>query len=346
MSRKVRILSLDGGGIRGILPGYILADLEARLRVRTGDDRRLADFFELFAGTSTGGILACGYLAPDSHRRPRYTAQDMLDVYCRRGRDIFRESFRHRLKSLWGLIDTKYPATGLEEILADVFGDARLRDLLRPCLITTYDLERRQATLFNKTDAASEARNFLLREVARATSAAPPYFRPALLRWGTAPHAMIDGAVFANNPAMCAFSEARGMDFAALINDPTLPSRPVAGDMMILSIGTGETTIRAMGPHHTNRGILGWLVPLLEIMMSGVAETVDFELKQIFDTTPDAANYIRLEPPLGSASAAMDDTSDRNLRALTAAGRDFVTSNDATMNDIVDRLIAFGDPHE
>ena len=124
-----RILSIDGGGIRGIIPGRVLVALEQKLQSASNDNNaRIADYFDLIAGTSTGGILACLYLCPqsDQRKRPKYTAQDAVDLYLEKGDEIFDIPIWHRLRSADGLRDEKYPADGLEEALDDYLGDLKL----------------------------------------------------------------------------------------------------------------------------------------------------------------------------------------------------------------------------
>lgn len=343
MPRKIRILSLDGGGIRGILPGVILTDLEDRLRRKTTPDRRLADFFDLIAGTSTGGILACGYLTPDETGRPRYTTHDMLKVYRDRGGEIFHVSPVQMFKSIHGLIDERYSADNLERTLAEYFGEVTLRDLLKPCLITAYDIEHRRTKFFNQTDGTSRGRNFLLREVARATSAAPTFFEASRIHSDQGiPYAMIDGAIFANNPAMCAYSEARTLDFPRALSDPSLPSYPTARQMTIVSIGTGEVKKPYAFEDVKDWGTVRWVPSMLEIMMSGVAEVIDYHLQQLFDAAGCPAHYIRLAPELVLASDEMDDTSRENLTALEEDGRRFIANHQDQLEAIADDLIAFG----
>src|SRR3954463_2427276 len=123
-SQKFRVLSIDGGGIRGIIPGQILVNLERYLQAQSGNTAlRIADCFDLIAGTSTGGILTCLYLLPDSvgprpagtKPRPRFSAKDAVDLYLNYGDDIFQVPLFQRLRSLGGLADEKYSATVLEK---------------------------------------------------------------------------------------------------------------------------------------------------------------------------------------------------------------------------------------
>jgi len=335
---KIKILSIDGGGIRGIIPAVILNAIEERIRTRVGDDARLADFVHLVAGTSTGGIIACGMLIPtsDTSKRPRYTMAEVLDIYMERGQEIFDRSALHQFRTLGGLTDEKYEAHGLENALEEKFGGTLLSQLLRPCLITAYDIRYRKTVFFgsHKTDGgANKGRDFLVQDVARATSAAPTYFEAAnIASVAGVHHALVDGGVFANNPAMCAYAEARGMDFGTV-------KRPTAKDMFMLSIGTGNVKKPFPYAKAKDYGMVEWVQPVLDIMMSGNSETVSYQLKLLFDAGDNAEGQIRIEPELHNACAEMDDASPENLAALKEAGIKYVTENSALLDRIVNELI-------
>src|SRR5690606_28908795 len=108
---KIRILSIDGGGIRGIIPGTILEVLEEKIQAHTQNpNARLVDYFDFISGTSTGGILVCGMLAPasDDPQRPRYFLKDIVARFHQKGGEIFRKNLLHKVRNLWGLRDEKY----------------------------------------------------------------------------------------------------------------------------------------------------------------------------------------------------------------------------------------------
>lgn len=133
--KKVRILSIDGGGIRGILPGIVLNQLEKKLQKKVKDPNlRLSDMFDFMAGTSTGGILTLAYLTPNESNRPKLTAMEAVNLYLDRGDEIFDASLWQRIKSGKGITDEKYDASELEEALDDIFGEIKLSQLLKPCL--------------------------------------------------------------------------------------------------------------------------------------------------------------------------------------------------------------------
>jgi patatin-like phospholipase/acyl hydrolase len=309
----MRILSIDGGGIRGIIPGQILIALEKHLKTRSGDPTaRIGDYFDLIAGTSTGGILTCLYLCPDPERpgRPRFSAEDAVALYFERGAKIFEIPIWHKIASAGGVADEKYPANGLEDAARDYLGELKLSELIRPCLVTAYDITRRRTFFFTQHDARrTDSRNFLVRDVARATSAAPTFFECARVTSVTGVgYPMIDGGIFANNPTLCAYAEARTMGC------------PTAKDMSILSIGTGDSQKRYDYDSAKDWGALGWIRPVLDIMMSGVAETVDYQLRQMFRAVGAPERYLRIQAELRGEHADMDNAEPQNLAYLKELG--------------------------
>jgi len=343
--KKVTILSIDGGGIRGILPGVILAYIEEQLQERTNNpDARLSDYFDLLAGTSTGGILTCMYITPDENGKPKFSAQDAVDLYLKNGQEIFSIPLGRKILNLFGLFEAKYPVRNIEKILSDYLKDTKLSDALKPCLITSYEIFQRKTIFFNKIDTTkSETRDFRLRDIARSTSAAPTYFKPAQIHstYGN-PLYLVDGGMFANNPSMCAYAEARTIKFSSIPACNEKPDYPNATEMIMISIGTGSQGDSYPYSKAKKWGIVGWLIPLINILMSGNSETVHYELKQMFGAVDptNLANYFRLEPTVGTASSAMDLATPENMHALEEAGKTFVSNHTDKLDKIVELLIA------
>jgi patatin-like phospholipase/acyl hydrolase len=333
-----RILSIDGGGIRGILPGQILVHLESYLQTQSGNPSlRLADCFDLIAGTSTGGILTCIYLLPDlssrpvnGKHRPKFSAQDAVDLYLNYGDDIFTVPLFKRIASLGGLTDERYPSTVIEKTLSQYFGDTRLSQLIRDCAITSYDIAEREVVVFNSRDNREGKRpdkEFFVRDVARATSAAPTYFEPAnIIAGDRSVRPLIDGGVFANNPSLCAYAElatsAKGIE-----------------DVALLSIGTGGVEKSFSYSETKNWGALGWVKPLIDITLSGVAEAVDFQLGKLYEAAGRSKQYVRINPKLGAnTSADLDNATIPNMRRLREDG-------DKAYADNAQRLEAFANEY-
>jgi hypothetical protein len=204
-SRPVRVLCIDGGGIRGILATMVLAELERRT------DKPIADMFDLIAGTSTGSLVALGLTVPGDDGRPRFTARQVMKLYEVFGPKVFSRSVWHQIRAVGNLADGKYPAAGLENMLSELFGGARLKDSLVDVLVPSYEIERRIPYFFKSWRALeNESYDFAMAQVVRAGTAAPTYFEPAHIPAdGDDYYALVDGAVVAYNPGLCAYVEAR-----------------------------------------------------------------------------------------------------------------------------------------
>lgn len=343
--KKIRILSIDGGGIRGILPGTILTYLEKKLKEETGDNNStIGKYFDLIVGTSTGGILSLIYLCPNKNKDYQYSADEALNIYMERGNEIFDVSLWKRLESVGGLLDEKYNETALKKALRDYLDNKKLNQALKPCLITSYDILNRKAHFFNSINARhSKVHDFFLRDVGRATSAAPSYFEPCQIEsiYGTS-YDLIDGGVFANNPALCAYAEARTTTFSKALNDDEKPNYPSAKDMLIVSLGTGTMQKPYSYEEFKDASKLKWAQPIISIMMSGNSETVDYQLRQIYASlsTMNKQDYYRIQPKLIKADNAMDNAKPENLKALHEDGLSAVERYKDTLDIITTKLIA------
>jgi patatin-like phospholipase/acyl hydrolase len=305
----VKVLAIDGGGIRGLIPALVLAELERRC------ERPAADMFDLIAGTSTGGILACGLTRPGPDGRPRFSARELADLYDVEGPKVFHRSLLKRILSVEGWIDERYDDAGLMDALGRYFGDARLRDALTDVLITAYDIHDRCAFFFRSSRARTDPEyDFSMVEAARATSGAPTYFEPFEVTdaGGARTYPLIDGGVFAVNPAMVAYAEVTELD-------------------LLVSLGTGS----AQHPLDVGRvrgwGQLEWARSLIDVVFDGVADTIEFELKTLLGD-----RYVRMQTSLAGANESLDDASEDNLRALRGLAERLIEARSAEL----DRLCA------
>ena len=165
MTPPYRVLAIDGGGIRGLIPALVLDRIEQRV------GRPIAECFDLIAGTSTGGILAVG-LSCAGDDRPRWSAADLVALYETEGPRIFDRSLVKTLTSVFGIEDEKYSRENLEEPLDRYLGAARLRDALTELLVPAYETERRFPYFFRRTAArADPAHDFAVSDVASAHAA-------------------------------------------------------------------------------------------------------------------------------------------------------------------------------
>lgn len=245
----------------------------------------------MFAGTSTGGILALGLAAGLSPAQIR-------DLYVVNGKTIFDSSWAHDVVEVGGLAGAKYDNENLKRILQDTFGAKKLQDLGARVLVPSFRLDNQEADPAKRTWSAKFFHNFpgpdsdgdcLLVDVAMATSAAPTYF-PSYNEY-------IDGGVIANNPSMAAIAQV--MDGR---NQPSDRARPE--EIRLLSVGTG-LSLQYVAGKNLDWGDAQWIKPILNVMMDGSVGVADFQCSQLLGD-----RYWRLEPifPAGR-SFPMDDVS-------------------------------------
>jgi predicted acylesterase/phospholipase RssA len=323
--KTVRLLSIDGGGIRGLIPAVILAGMQKML-----GSTPLVDLFDVVSGTSTGGLIALGLTVPGANGKPMYTADDMVQLYTQDGSRIFSRSFWYRLCSLRGWIRPKWPTTGIDAVLAEKFQSVELKDALKEVVITSYGLQHRQVRLFTRTLARLHARdNFYMRDVARATSAAPTYFAPAEIHdiGSNSRMIMVDGGVGANNPCLAALVETMKM----------FPGK----DVFMVSIGTGKGA-RPFPPRQALRwGILGWAVPITDVLFDAQASLAAEEMMMLLPRKHDEhPNRFRFQPTLAQANEQMDDVSPANLAALQKDAQELLDSKKDEFKTVCERLLS------
>ncbi len=342
MAKKIRILSLDGGGIRGIISCVILKYIEEQLQLQDNPNAKIGDYFDLIAGTSTGGLIAAILLFPDANQKAKYSVEEALNLYAKKGEEIFNVPFFQHVLNPFGLLKEKISDKNLEAQLEEVFGTLQLKNLTKPCLITSYDITARKAQFFTSHNAENPIKNFLVKDVCRATAAAPTFFEPALINslYGQQ-FTLVDGGVYANNPTLCAYAEARKISFSTILKDIEKPDFPTIKDMIIVSIGTGTVLKPYFFEDFDNAGKLKWISPLIDILLSSNVETVDYQIQKMYETLgkTNAQNYHRLMPDLKKASPEMDETSKENVFNLIQAGLSYINQNQVYLNEIVKKLI-------
>jgi patatin-like phospholipase/acyl hydrolase len=267
MSARFQILSLDGGGLKGVFTASFLTSLEDT----TG--KRLVDYFDLIVGTSTGGIIALALGLG-------FSPAEILGFYKARGEDIFPAQSRwHRaMVSVKWLLRRKYPAEPLRQALQDYFGERRLGESIKRLIIPSYDSVRGDVYLYKtphherlKTDYKE-----LAWSVALATASAPTYFPASIDDTGVR---LIDGGVWANNPSMVALAEALG--YLGQAQD----------SLAMLSIGTTQKAVTSMDKHITG-GLWTWRQKALEFVMAGQSRAAENQCSHILGKE----RFLRVNP--------------------------------------------------
>jgi patatin-like phospholipase/acyl hydrolase len=303
----MRVLAIDGGGIRGLIPALVLTELERRA------GRRVFELFDLIAGTSTGGILVCALCAPDP-----LPASELVKLYEDEGPHIFDRSLFQRIRSADGLLDEKYDDAALDRALERFLGHKRLAETKPNLIVPAYDTAL-PGPYFFKTSKAQEAPaedDFPLSVVARATAAAPTYFEPV----EADEKALVDGGVFATNPAMCALAE--------VLNDVA------PRDVVLLSLGTGERTHKRSFDEIKDWGLANWARPILDVVFDGVSDAVNYQLERVLS----GERYWRFQIELTLASDHLDDASEGNLAKLRGHAEELIQEKSADLDAVLTKL--------
>ncbi len=334
--RRRFILSIDGGGMRGIIPSVILSHM-AELLIEMGDARPLYAHFDMIAGTSSGALAAvalslptAGTSLPEENgeetpvfrtetRRKLFwkhterTLQGWIErtadpasftrLYREHGREIFPQK---SVSMLFGpLFTDKYSAGTYEAFLKKLYGTKTMSDLLVPTVMVSYSADN--GILYPIT--SWENGDFKLWEAARASSAAPLYFPPFRYRDGNGNEIfLIDGGVAANNPSLVAYAAARKL-------------YPDAEEFSILSLSTGETA----ATHSTGvplGGLTEWAGSLPRIFQSASLLHTDMAAKAIA-----GVEYTRIWSPVLRKRIRLDDTSPQSLDMLEEAGERMYEEN-------------------
>ncbi len=272
------IVSMDGGGIRGVMTAALLREIE-----------KVQPFLErvnLFAGTSTGGILALG-LAKGM------TPDELVKLYRDRGREIFSDRDLSDTLALRSdeAFRADYGTEGLKHVLQSTLGSGTLAQLQKRVLVSAFDLQDGQdgqwkPKFFHNYEGETSDGAASIVDVALRTSAAPTYF--------PSHQGYIDGGVVANNPSMCALAKA-------------VKEKVALDDIKLLSIGTGFTPHHIAGTEH-DWGKVQWGTRLLRLVFEGGQDVPDYQCRQLLPL----ANYRRLQfrLPKPYDLDAVDDVGD------------------------------------
>jgi uncharacterized protein len=299
-----RILSMDGGGIRGILTARILERIDEEFPgFLTGVD--------LFAGTSTGGLLALGLASGMTPAQIRRMYQEFAD-------NVFADSLLDNLRDLGNLIGAEYSNGPLKGILTHYFGDQTLAALPKRVLISSFDLDNEgrgpggvrawKMKFFHNYPGPESDGDQRVVDVGMRTAVAPAYF-PVYQGY-------IDGGVAASNPAMCALAQA--------LHSHTGGQQ--LNNVVLMSMGTGYN------PHYlpvtdADWGLVQWAPHMLNIMLEGDILVVDYQCRQLLDE-----RYLRVDPllprPMGLGSIKfipdlLDSADQYDIRGVV----EWVTSN-------------------
>ena len=306
----INVLSIDGGGIRGIIPAVFLEQLEHDIGTP------ICEIFDLVAGTSTGAILSMGLLTPMGDTNRHRSAREMVGIYKTLSATIFPPKSNGIFSGFTDLFSRyKYDPIPLENSLVNYFGNQRLSDVVVPTVITSVDANFNNIRLFrNYRSMWNRHENFFVRDVLRSTSAAPTYF-PMSTIYSTGPNRqqfqLVDGGMAANNPSVIALAEAyRIFGTTRRIN--------------LISLGTGKEAqiINPIENMYIYRA-----KPTIDMMFSAQSNATDQVIDDLSEDARRGITYHRFELPIPQNLTPMDlacnveNLSRMTIRHLNGPGR-------------------------
>lgn len=293
----MKLLSIDGGGIKGIIAAQILHRIECEFNIV------ITEYFDAFAGTSAGSMII-GALVYGG-----YTGENLLEKLFsdEQAKKLMKQSL---VDVIFDIFQTKPKYSGREKtkLITETVGDKKIFDTNKIVIIPCFNASTGSATFFKSfyhSDPPLD--NHLVSEIIDASSAAPFYF-PAM-KIGENGDYYIDGGVSANNPVDCAYVDLPGFG---------------TEHIKILSIGSG---LENVGTKHPNAGCIKLIQKLPGILMDGSEQTVSYRMNKITKALGD--DYIRIDGPIENSS--IDDTSTKNLNKLREIGDEWFESHKAEL---------------
>ncbi|WVY90543.1 hypothetical protein V8G54_036057 [Vigna mungo] len=332
----ITVLSIDGGGIRGIIPGVLLAFLESELQKLDGADARLADYFDVIAGTSTGGLVSAMLTAPNKNNRPLYAAQDIKKFYLKYSPKIFPQhspwnpiaTVRKFARTLTG---PKYDGKYLHKRIREELGDTKLEHALTNVVIPAFDIKHLQPTIFSRCQVEKRPElNGLLSDICISTSAAPTYL-PAHYFETKTQHGhvigkfdLIDGGVVANNPALVAMAEVSNKIFSERLYEKFDVKPMQYSKFLVISLGTGsqQQDMKYSAAQASSWNALSWVSssgrsPIIDVFTEASSDMVDFHIYSVFLAHNAEENYLRIQDDtLTGDLSSVDIATEKNLNGL------------------------------
>ncbi|ERM99233.1 patatin-like protein 7 [Amborella trichopoda] len=302
---KTCILSIDGGGKRGVIAAKALAALESEIRRKSGDpNARLADYFDLAAGSGIGGIfVSMLFTDGKDDGKPLFQVDDTWRLLIGQGKQLFtgKRTFFQRIMA------GKHSP---EAVFRRLFAGRTIKDAVKPILIPCYDLSTASPFVFSRADAReSDGYDFQLSDICRATSAETAVFRPVSLHSvdRSTECLAVGGGLAINNPTAVAITH-------VLNNKKDFPFVRGVDDLLVLSIGAGDVGLGA-GKMSNCRNLKRWTKSLVKIAGDGLSDVVDQAVSMAFGNCR-SSNYLRIQANGLSHCDIEDNGGPNNVKKL------------------------------
>jgi uncharacterized protein len=312
--RRVQLLSIDGGGVKGLIPLRVIIEIVKRTQMP------LHELFDGFSGTSAGALILNALLLPDDKNRAKYTPQDLWKLVDQQFPRIFKKNYWSSIKTGFGLFKPMYCAQILETCIQQIFGEALFKDQLRDVLVPAFNTRTFEPIVFTRHQARTEVEKSALKvsDVVLSSCSAPTMFLP--FRLGN--DQFIDGGTFANNPAILAFCQGR-----ELLGEES--------DIYMLSIGCGTANYAKRYKKFVDGGRIKWVPRMVEIFLSGTDKVSNYIATKLLKK-----NYERIEVPINLKNNHLDDASESNIVYLKSTAEKWIADNSPYLDRLCTELTA------
>lgn len=318
----MNILSICGGGVRGLIPLYVLREIENKY------NKPISEIFDYYAGSSIGSLIIAALLITEDGKNPKHKCEELFGMIEKLCKDIFQNSWYYRMRTVYGWMGSKYPTENLETLLKEFFGDKKLNDLLKPVCFPTFDGLSQKPIYFTKEKHG----DLYLRDILRATTAAPTYFDPKEMN--------IEGMKFTCGEIDFSKQKRLLYDSGIVVNNPSLVAELHAThDMQIidkstifeLCLGTGDSKV----PQPTNNGMWGWVNSIIGYLFSGFNEN---EMYQLFLALKEE-NVLFVNVEIENKYDQLDNASDESIKYYKSKIEEWLKNNNDKFYNFMEKLI-------
>lgn len=313
----VTVLSIDGGGVKGIIPAFFLHKIEQTTQQPT------ANLFDFMTGVSTGTILISILTVPTEAGKAKYTAEFVLQLYKHKAAEVFSSSFIHRIITLGGLLGPKYQSYGMQQLAEEYFGDMEMSKLISNVTLFGYDLKNKGLIAFtNMKERETNMPYYKVKDVIEGTTAIMSYFKSKSLynQQNKRRHIVVDASLVLNNPAAMAFLYA-------------YERCPDAANYLVVSFGTGQNPTIDIEPNEW--GLIHWLPDMFVTTIEGETITANIMTEKYADIinagSPNQkapkVMYVRINPLVPWDQSDPVDASASHLDALEKIAKDYYQKN-------------------
>ncbi|AHC39014.1 patatin-like phospholipase family protein [Ehrlichia muris] len=305
------ILSIDGGGVRGIVAATILQEIEKRI------NKPLCKVFDLVSGSSVGSLIGGALCLKNVDGTPKYNTSDLLDLMLKYSGKIFsNSSIRKNIFSL--IVGPKYSDKNLNSVLKEIFGNVVMKDLGANFIVPSYDLYSSQTVMFRSW--IDKYRNIKVSDITRGAVAAPTYFTPKKIVVDDKKKLLIDSSIVCNNPIIAAYAAAQVL----------YPNEKLC----CLSVGCGTVN---KDFSDLQNSLLYWADRILFVIIDAGLDAIDYQMSRI---TKEEDTYCRISGNIAYSKCDFSDASPENIQNVKRDAQKIVQENENSINDFCDMLLS------